>query len=200
MEVERGPTLQRLAPNIWRFTKQTFYGEEVGVFLVEDDEQLIMIETPHFSQVAREAVSGYKFPAKLYLTHAATSTDGDTWQQVAGIPLHMNKNDLNDEWLRATPRVMFDGDFQITSHVRAIHLPGHSKGHTVYYDERAGGTLFSGDAILYQNGKFRLDMQKEVGSKILQLHFERMFPFHYDMVSGCASVRVHDAMQRSSVH
>jgi glyoxylase-like metal-dependent hydrolase (beta-lactamase superfamily II) len=193
---KRCPDLTPISSEIWRFTNQTFYGESVGCYLIRDSEQVLIIETPHFSAKTALQVASFGLPTRIFLTHGATSVDGDQWQREAGIPLNLNIRDFDDVWLRASPQQSFDGDFQITAHLKALHLPAHSKGHTVYYDDRSGGTLFTGDAILFQRGKFRLDLLEAVEDKILNLTFERMLPFHYDSILTDASAQVHEAIKR----
>lgn len=82
--------------------------------------------------------------------------------------------------------------------MRALHVRGHSRGHTVYYDDRSGGTLFTGDTILFRGGKLRLDVLECVYDKILNLTFERMLPFHYDSIPANASAQAHKAMKGST--
>jgi len=63
-----------------------------------------------------------------------------------------------------------------------IHTPGHSKDHTVYFEER-NGWLFSGDLYLAERIKyFRADEQflEQINSlrKVLELNFDVLFCSH----------------------
>jgi glyoxylase-like metal-dependent hydrolase (beta-lactamase superfamily II) len=184
-----------VAPDIWKFPNERFYGERVGCYVVRDENEIVMIDTPTYSRESFEMVNRFGLPIRLYLTHAAASVDGDRWQKEAAVVLHLNQRDKSDRWLRANPGAFFDGDFKITNHIRAIHLPNHSAGHTVYYDDRNGGTLFSGDGILFHRGIIELDITESSKLKLSHLRFQRLLPFHYDSIGQDADTTVMRALR-----
>lgn len=187
--------LVAIAPDIWRFPNETFYGERVGCYVIRDENEIVMIDTPKFTRESFQMVNKFGLPIRLYLTHAAASVDGDRWQKEASVVLHLNQRDTSDQWLRATPGAFFDGDFNITKHLLAIHLPAHSPGHTVFYDDRNGGTLFSGDGVLYHHGRIELDLTALSKRKLGLLRFQRLLPFHYDEILRDADKTVQQALE-----
>lgn len=78
----------------------------------------------------------------------------------------------------ACPTIVSAGNVELS----AIHTPGHSKDHTVYY-ARNEGWLFTGD--LYVGEKIRFfrvdeDINKQISSleKVLELDFDTLFCSH----------------------
>ena len=198
--LRRGPEpMERITANISRFPAETFYGEAVGVYLVEDGNKNTLIEVPTFSDRNRATVNDCRTNANstaIYLTHGSTSPDGNKWQSEEGIQVNLHSADLNHAWLRCSPQGQFAGDFQISQHLQVIHLPGHSPGSCVYYDKRDGGTLFSGDALLFHRGKFEIEADPHILSRITELPFARLLPFHYEMILNAADLRLREVLAR----
>ncbi|MBU1567049.1 MAG: MBL fold metallo-hydrolase [Proteobacteria bacterium] len=66
--------------------------------------------------------------------------------------------------------------------LKAVHTPGHSKDHTVYYAEKEGW-LFSGDLYVGEKIQFfrideRIDQQIDSLKKIAELDFDMLFCSH----------------------
>lgn len=71
----------------------------------------------------------------------------------------------------------------------AIHTPGHSKDHTVYFEETKGwlfsGDLWVGEKIQFFRSDEHINQQIESLQKIMNLEFEMLFCGHRPSTSNC---------------
>lgn len=95
--------------------------------------------------------------------------------------MFLHEKDLGNQWLRGTPSAVFSQDFSISSHLCAVHMPGHSPGHVMYLDTRDGGTIFSGDAILFKDGKEHKELVDSAVEKLKGLVYRRVLPLHHEL-------------------
>uniref|UniRef100_UPI000255CB26 MBL fold metallo-hydrolase n=1 Tax=Nesterenkonia sp. F TaxID=795955 RepID=UPI000255CB26 len=138
---------------------------ENNVWLVGDDEEVIIIDPAHDAEAVAEAVGGRQVVAIL-LTHGHDDhiSEALAVQRAVGGRIHLNPEDLvlwEQVHGHTKPDVdLADGDTFTVSDVRltAIHTPGHSPGSTCFFtddltDEHhpGGPVLFSGDT-LFQGG------------------------------------------------
>jgi glyoxylase-like metal-dependent hydrolase (beta-lactamase superfamily II) len=182
--------LEPLTAHVWHFAGQSYWGEEVHTYLVEDGGRLFVIDAPNHKSPAAGWLGTQTPPADIYLTHAAASGDAALWQRHAHLRVALNALDLDSRWLRCRPDLLLEGDRQLTPHLRALHAPGHSPGHTMYYDDRDGGSLFSGDALLRQRGRWEIELVPEARGKLAGLPFARLLPNHYDLLREGAHEQV----------
>jgi glyoxylase-like metal-dependent hydrolase (beta-lactamase superfamily II) len=124
-----------------------------NVWMVGDDDECIIIDSPHDAAAIISQVRGRKVLAIL-LTHAHNDHIGAAREVAAAVdaPIHLHADDLV-LWEQVYPdakpdRYLTDGDvFQIGGEeLRAIHTPGHSPGSTCFYLE-SEGTVFTGDTL-----------------------------------------------------
>ena len=124
-----------------------------NVWIVGNDEECVIIDSPHDAEAIISQVRGRKVLAIL-LTHAHNDHIGAA-REVAGAvgaPIYLNPED-QVLWEQVYPdtkpdRSLADGDeFQVGgATLRAIHTPGHSPGSTCFL--LAGeGTVFTGDTL-----------------------------------------------------
>ena len=97
-------------------------------------------ERPSLEQLALDA----PFVEPSYITHLVAAGADQlvrTLRASSEVPDRANW-DLPDRWLPGGARVELS-----SRSLRAVHTPGHTRGHLVFHDERAG-LLFAGDHVL----------------------------------------------------
>ena len=124
-----------------------------NVWIVGNDEECVIIDSPHDASAIINQVRGRKVKAIL-LTHAHNDHIGAAGAvaEAVGAPIYLNPEDLV-LWEQVYPdmepdRYHGDGDvFEVAgTALLAIHTPGHSPGSTCFYLE-SEGTVFTGDTL-----------------------------------------------------
>jgi glyoxylase-like metal-dependent hydrolase (beta-lactamase superfamily II) len=124
-----------------------------NVWIVGNDEECVIIDSPHDAAAIINQVRGRKVLAILQ-THAHNDHIGAAREvaDAVGAPIYLNPEDLV-LWEQVYPdtkpdRELNDGDvFEVGGAVlQAIHTPGHSPGSTCFYLE-SEGTVFTGDTL-----------------------------------------------------
>ncbi|WPU09648.1 MBL fold metallo-hydrolase [Pseudarthrobacter oxydans] len=124
-----------------------------NVWIVGNDEECVIIDSPHDASAIINQVRGRKVLAILQ-THAHNDHIGAAREVADAVdaPIYLNPEDLV-LWEQVYPdtkpdRELNDGDlFQVGgATLRAIHTPGHSPGSTCFYLE-SEGTVFTGDTL-----------------------------------------------------
>jgi glyoxylase-like metal-dependent hydrolase (beta-lactamase superfamily II) len=124
-----------------------------NVWIVGNDEECVIIDSPHDAAAIINQVKGRKVLAILQ-THAHNDHIGAALDvaDAVGAPIYLNPEDLV-LWEQVYPdskpdRELADGDvFEVAgAALRAIHTPGHSPGSTCFYLE-SEETVFTGDTL-----------------------------------------------------
>ena len=124
-----------------------------NVWIVGNDEECVIIDSPHDAAAIINQVRGRKVLAILQ-THAHNDHIGAAREvaDAVGAPIYLNPEDLV-LWQQVYPdarpdRELADGDvFEVGgATLKAIHTPGHSPGSTCFYLE-SEGTVFTGDTL-----------------------------------------------------
>ncbi|MFC7847394.1 MBL fold metallo-hydrolase [Arthrobacter sp. NPDC057388] len=124
-----------------------------NVWIVGNDEECVIIDSPHDAKAIISQVKGRTVKAIL-LTHAHNDHIGAAREvsEAVGAPIYLNPED-KVLWEQVYPdfepqRQHADGDeFQVGgATLKAIHTPGHSPGSTCFYLE-SEGTVFTGDTL-----------------------------------------------------
>ncbi len=124
-----------------------------NVWIVGNDEECVIIDSPHDAAAIINQVRGRKVLAIL-LTHAHNDHIGAAREvaDAVGAPVYLNPED-HVLWEQVYPdskpdRSLADGDvFTVGgATLQAIHTPGHSPGSTCFYLE-SEGTVFTGDTL-----------------------------------------------------
>lgn len=124
-----------------------------NVWIVGNDEECVIIDSPHDAAAIINQVHGRKVKAIL-LTHAHNDHIGAAREvaDAVGAPIYLNPEDhilWEQVYADSKPdHELADGDeFQVAgATMRAIHTPGHSPGSTCFYLE-SEGTVFTGDTL-----------------------------------------------------
>jgi glyoxylase-like metal-dependent hydrolase (beta-lactamase superfamily II) len=124
-----------------------------NVWIVGNDDECVIIDSPHDAEAIISQVRGRKVLAVL-LTHAHNDHIGAAREVAAAVnaPIHLHPDDLV-LWEQVYPDVKPDRDladgevFQVGgATLTAIHTPGHSPGSTCFLLE-SEGTVFTGDTL-----------------------------------------------------
>ncbi|MGW9412993.1 MBL fold metallo-hydrolase [Arthrobacter cupressi] len=124
-----------------------------NVWIVGNDEECVIIDSPHDAASIVDQVRGRKVLAIL-MTHAHNDHIGAAREVAAavGAPIHLHPEDMI-LWKQVYPDVqpdkfLSDGEeFAVGgATLKAIHTPGHSPGSTCFYLE-SEGTVFTGDTL-----------------------------------------------------
>jgi glyoxylase-like metal-dependent hydrolase (beta-lactamase superfamily II) len=124
-----------------------------NVWIVGNDEECVIIDSPHDAAAIINQVRGRKVLAVLQ-THAHNDHIGAAREvaEAVGAPIYLNPEDLV-LWEQVYPdtkpdRELHDGDvFEVGgATLKAIHTPGHSPGSTCFYLE-SERTVFTGDTL-----------------------------------------------------
>lgn len=124
-----------------------------NVWIVGNDDECVIIDSPHDSAAIISQVRGRKVLAIL-LTHAHNDHIGAARAvaEAVNAPIHLHPDDLM-LWEQVYPgtrpdRDLADGDVinVAGATLRAVHTPGHSPGSTCFLLEEEG-TVFTGDTL-----------------------------------------------------
>lgn len=129
---------------------------ENNVWIVGDDEEVLVIDPAHDAEAVAEAV-GQRAVLGILLTHGHDDHVREVFdvQRKIGGRIHLNPEDMvlwEKVHQHAHPDVeLADGDVFTVSDTRlsAVHTPGHSPGSTCFFAEELDGgpVLFSGDTL-----------------------------------------------------
>jgi glyoxylase-like metal-dependent hydrolase (beta-lactamase superfamily II) len=124
-----------------------------NVWLVGDDDEVLVIDAPHDAAPIVEAIGGRRVTA-IVLTHGHNDhiTAAPALREATGAPIWFNDQDrmlwdmthpgaAPDENLTAGTRLTVAG-----TTLTALHTPGHSPGSTCLYAADLG-TVFTGDTL-----------------------------------------------------
>jgi glyoxylase-like metal-dependent hydrolase (beta-lactamase superfamily II) len=189
--------LRAITPGIWLIQGQKMWGEPYNPYAIARNGAVYLIDCPQFADDLLRELSKLGKVTGIYLTHAATSGPCRAWQ-AGNIPVWLNALDGDDQWLEIKPDHWFDDDADIAPGLRAIHMPGHSKGHTMFLHEANGGSLFSGDAILLVSQQVRLEIDERAQRRLRRLSFDCVLPYHGAVLERHARERVMEALEAAA--
>jgi glyoxylase-like metal-dependent hydrolase (beta-lactamase superfamily II) len=147
-----------VVPGVFRLDGQDFDVEN-NVWLVGDDDEVLVIDAPHDAAPILEAIGGRRVPA-IVLTHGHNDhiTAAVALRAATGAPIWFSPADrmLWDQvYAEVHPDAAPDEDltdgttFEIAgTTLTALSTPGHSPGSTCLYAE-ALGTVFTGDTLFH---------------------------------------------------
>ena len=185
----------RISNRIYRFPNQSFYSEQVGSYLVEDEEFILLVDGPqNLTEEHEDFIVSFNKPIKVFLTHGPTGGDLEKLRDKYNAEIYLHKKESDNPWLTVEPDHLFSGDLVLSEGLHLIPTPGHSPGSTSLYDSR-DKILLSGDHLQLKDGEIfdlrlndqYLDSETEwLDSlrKILELDIKEIWPFHYEPLTN----------------
>ncbi|MGY1624980.1 MBL fold metallo-hydrolase [Geodermatophilus sp. SYSU D00965] len=126
---------------------------ETNVWLVGDDDEVLVIDAPHDAAPILEAVGGRTVTAIVLTSgHGAQASGAVALREATGAPIWLNPADL-ELWSAVHPGALPDSavghctPFSVAGTLLlSMHTPGHSPGGTSLYS-RDLGTVFTGGTL-----------------------------------------------------
>jgi glyoxylase-like metal-dependent hydrolase (beta-lactamase superfamily II) len=143
-----------VVPGVFSLDGQDFDVEN-NVWLVGDDDEVLVIDAPHDAAPIVEAIGGRRVTA-IVLTHGHNDhiTAAPALREATGAPIWFNPQDRM-LWDVVHPDSAPDGElaegttFDVAgTTLTALDTPGHSPGSTCLYGEDLG-TVFTGDTLFH---------------------------------------------------
>lgn len=193
----------KIAGNVYRFPNQSFYGESVGSYLIEEDNFILLIDGPQdLTEEHEDFIIHTGKPIKIFMSHGPTAGEGTILQKKYKARIYLHKADISNEWLSVKPDYLIEDGFSFNKHLKVIHNPGHSPGSISLLDTK-NKILFSGDHIQgTKKGEIRDFIKEDDGvsgdpklrfksaKKPLAYDFAMILPFHYEMIRINAKKRL----------
>lgn len=192
--------LTKIDTNIYRFNNQFFYGEKVGTYLMDLEDKAVLFDLPTYSKEIELYLQSLNKPLTAILSHGPCGIkDGKVWQKKLNLQVYLHKLDINNEWLLLKPDHTFTYSPSIDKSLEIIQTPGHSPG-SVCLLHKDSKSLFTGDTFAGNpDGSVRNflkdpdasgDLQQRLESckKLRKLDFDKVLPFHYEMILKNAKV------------
>ncbi len=194
--------LERISERIFKIPGQMFYNNEVGVYVIDEPNELFIIDGPQkINKSIVSFIKDFNKPVKVILTHDATGGDLEALKKEMEIEILLHEADKKGEWLKVTPdRFIKEGE-NLTENLTVIHTPGHTKGSVCIYNI-LDQILFSGDTLEGDSkndfrafdsgagGRGEIEVWKESLKKLLKLEIKSVKPFHYFQVADNIKVKL----------
>lgn len=203
----------KITSNVYRFPDQTFFGEQVGSYLIDEKDFLLLIDGPQkLTEEIEDFIAHFDKPIKVFMSHGPTAGEAKKLQKEYKAKIYLHKADVNNEWLTIKPDVWIKDGFKFNNNLTVIHTPGHSPGSGVLFDSQ-NRLLFSGDHVqgtkqdeirdfITNDDEVSGDPKKRLEStkKLLTLDFEQILPFHYEMIRKNAQQAVQKFIKKYENH
>lgn len=202
--------LTEIDTNIYRFENQTFYNEKVETYLINLSDKAILFDLPTYSSEIESYLRSLNKPLLGILSHAPCGIqDGQVWQRNLNLRIYLHESDLGNEWLSLKPDSTFINPPHIDNAIELIHTPGHTPG-SICMLHKDSKCLFSGDTFSGNaNGSVRnflkdpdangnLQLRLKSCKRLLALNFEKVLPFHYEMILNKAKDSLKNFLEESA--
>ena len=201
--------LTKIDKNVYRFNNQFFYGEEVGTYLIGLQDKVVLFDLPTYSEKIETYLRILNKPLLAILSHGPCGIeDGKIWQKKLGLQVYLHQLDIDNEWLELKPDHTFVKPPYIDKSLEIIYTPGHSSG-SICLLHKDTKTLFTGDTFSgNKNGNVRnflkdpeasgdLQLRLKSCKKLMQLTFDKVLPFHYEMILSNTKASLRNFIQSS---
>lgn len=201
--------LTKIDTNIYRFNNQFFYGEKVGTYLISLQGKAVLFDLPTYTEEIETYLRSLNKPLLAILSHGPCGIkDGKIWQKNLHLKIYLHKLDINNEWLELKPDHTFTTSPNIDESIEIIHTSGHSPG-SVCLLHKDSKILFTGDTFAGNpDGGVRnflkdpdasgnLRMRLGGCKKLMRFEFDKVLPYHYEMILRDARKSLGDFIQNS---
>lgn len=189
--------MKELAPNIYQFPPQRFFGETVGTYAIHQEEAIFCFDVPADTEHNRMFFQKLAKPIRIIMSHGPTSSGVESTRDSLrnkglDVEIWLHEEDKKNVWLTVNPDVLLStrNTEKLSENLTLIFTPGHSKGSVCLFADVASGIVFSGDTLQgKENGDIRPLEKKtnDLGNdiffrslrKLLDYEFKIMYPFHY---------------------
>lgn len=206
MESEK--TFNKLHENIYEINNQYFYGSKVHTYLLELKDKVLLFDLPTYTKEVENFILSFDKPAYAILSHGSCGIeDGSKWQEEIGLKVYAHADDEHHPWIRMTPDVLFSEPPTFDPSILVIHTPGHSAGSICLLDLNSK-SLFSGDTLYGDDSDqlrdFTLEDQRDYENlqqrikscqKLSEYAFDRVYPFHYDIINRDAQKKLSEYLK-----
>jgi glyoxylase-like metal-dependent hydrolase (beta-lactamase superfamily II)/ferredoxin len=145
----------------------------------------ILIDSPKFHPWLVKALEDMGGVKQMFLSHQDDVADHEKFHEHFGCERIIHKDDLTSDTMGCEKILEGSGPWDISSEIKIISTPGHSKGHLnlIYQDKY----LFTGDHIFVEEGGLRASKgvcwyswseQTKSVEKLQQEKFEWVLPGH----------------------
>ncbi len=202
--------LIKIDENIFRFPNQFFYGEPVGTYLIDLADKAILVDLPTYSSEIELHLRSLKKPVVAILSHGPCGIkDGTDWQRKLGVKIYLHQADSTNEWLSLKPDYLYSHSLKIDSSIKIIFTPGHTPG-SICLLHQESKTIFTGDTFAgNKNGSVRdfltdpdangdLSLRLKSCKKLLKFDFDKILPFHYEMILKEGKERLGEFIEKYS--
>jgi glyoxylase-like metal-dependent hydrolase (beta-lactamase superfamily II)/ferredoxin len=192
-----------IAENIYHcgYHAATSYG--AASYLIQQPDGNVLVDSPRFTPPLvkqLEAMGGVKY---LYLTHQDDVADHQKFHDHFGCERILHQADLSADTKLIERQLQGTSPVELTPDLLIIHVPGHSRGHTVLLYKHK--FLFTGDHLAFNEQLDHLAAFKGYGyswsdqlnsmQELAKYHFEWVLPghgrrYHADLAT------MHDQMQQ----
>lgn len=144
---------QELAPGVYRcgFNSRDSYGAHS--YFVKRPEGNLLVDSPRFSKELRLFFEKAGGIADILLSHRDDVADADKYAEEFGSRVWIHKSDSRAAPY-ATNKIIETDEVKIREGLRAIPVPGHTKGSVVYLLEDK--YLFTGDSLAWSEDRKQL--------------------------------------------
>lgn len=170
----------RIAAEVYRcgYSSESSYGAQS--YFVRRPQGNVLVDSPRFAAPLAKRLEELGGVRWMFLTHRDDIADHARFRARFGCDRVLHRDDAI-----FTPEIMLDGDRELAPGVRAIWLPGHTRGSCALLVDDT--FLFSGDHLWAWDGKLEMGRsvswyswseQKKSLRKLLDYRFEWVLPGH----------------------
>lgn len=188
--------MKELASKIYQFPQQSFFGETVRSYAIEQKEVVYCFDVPLDTTENRKFLQGFQKPVRIIMSHGPTANGFETTRESLkdmgiDVEVWLHEEDQNNVWLTISPNLLLTGgDRKISEDLTLLFSPGHTKGSICLYANLSEGIIFTGDTLggtekgdirPFETKSNELSSAVFFGSlrKLLDYNCNLMLPFHY---------------------
>jgi hypothetical protein len=137
-------------PQVHWLPDQRLFGEPIHVAAIELEDRVILSDGACANEPTIMFLQSLRKPVAINLSHGPSFNQSDLLAAKVHADIFLHEADRVNFWLRRKRRHcrFWSGDSHTYADgVEAIHVGGHSPGHSILFVAAGGGTIFAGDAL-----------------------------------------------------